>query len=233
MFLVLGGLRCLKTSSFEFLQKDFGVVIRALIVIILVDHHRLNEVGALNSILIFLRVFLNYARGVVLKNVDLDAELLIEAHVGVVAEEAVEGEFAGATEALLHLELANILAIVALEALDLDNILFGCGVHNHEIPVGSLEVGVSEGADVAGALVLRQVVVLESDFERDNIRGGDGFLTFDLNLVASSYEGKGLDNFLELIKLGSVSAKESELCALGRRKSAECLNLAVRDLMFS
>lgn len=207
---VLGGLWSFKAGVLELLEEQFWVVVRAGIVILvlfLTLEHALNEAWSLDSIVVFLSVLVDDAARVVLLDVHLDLDLLVEAHVAVIANEAVEGELAGATEALLHLELANVAAVLGLEALDLDHVLLGLGVHDDDVPVGLAHEWVVLRMDVSWALVLRQVVVGDSDLESDDVAACDDLFAFDSDRVCNSDQRHDLDDFLKLGKLCLISTE--------------------------
>ena len=167
--------------------------------------------------MVLLGVLVDDTTGVVVLDVHLDVQLLVEAHVAVIAEVAVEGELAGAAEALLHLELADVAAVFGLETLDLDNVLLGLSVHDHDVPVSLANEWVVLRVDVSRALVLRQVVIGDGDLESDDVAGCDDLFAIDTDLVRNSDQRHDLDDFLKLGKLGLVSTEEVKFGALGRR----------------
>ena len=127
------------------------------------------EAGALNCIDILLGVFDHNAVGVVLDDFDFDGHLLVEAHVAVVADVAMESELASTAESLLHLELDDVATVSMLQALDLDDVGLGLRVDDDDVPVGASDEGVVFGVDVSWALVRGQVVVRQRDVERNDV----------------------------------------------------------------
>jgi len=192
----------------------------------------LNETWSLDGFLVLLGVFLNHSVGVVSEHVNLNADLLVEANEAVVHDKAVELELAGATESLLHLELADI-GVDSLEAFDLDDVLLGLGVDDDDVPVALLDEGVVSGVDVAGADCLGQLVVLNVDGERDDVAGRDGRLALHFHFLVNRHKRHHFDYFLKLDQLGLVALEESEFGALLGGHAAEGLDLAVGDLVLA
>ena len=127
-------------------------------------------------------VVFNDSIRVVLENVNLDGDLLVEANEAVVHDEAVELEFAGTSEALLHLELANI-AVDSLKFLNLDHVFFGLGINDNDIPVALLDKGIISGMDITWTVLFIQQIILNVDCERDDVARGNRRFSFNLNFL--------------------------------------------------
>ena len=143
----------------------------------------------------------------------------------------MEGELTSTAEALPHLKSHGVLVSGSNKALNLDHIFLRGGVNNADVPVALLEEVVVLGANVAGANVLWKVVVLEFNFECDNIDSCNDFLAFALSGCCDRNDRQRLDNLLKFGQLGLVTVEETEFSALLRRQSAEGSNLAVGNLM--
>lgn len=235
-FCVLLSFRCLEASVLELLEEELGVVIGAIVAVVILFfllalHHSLDEAGALHGIHVLLRVLDDCAKGVVLHDLDFDGHLLVEAHVAVVTDVAVECELASTAETLLHLELANVASFRMLQALDLDDVGFGCGVNDDDVPVGVSDEGIVFGMDVSWALILRQVVIGQRDVEGNDVGRCDRGLAFHGYYVGASDQGHDLDDFLELGKLGFVAAEEVKFSTLRYGQSAEGINFPIWDLI--
>ena len=128
----------------------------------------------------------------------------------------MEGELASTTEALFHLELANVAAVGGLETLDLDDITLGLSVNDYDVPAGLADEWVILRVDVTWVLVFWQVVVGNSDGECNDVAGSDCLFTLNVDLVVNGHERHDLDHLLQLGKLGLVAAEEVEFGAFGR-----------------
>ena len=136
MFVELLGFRSCDVGSFELLEENLVIVIRAFVVIIagLGREHRLDHAGALGGILVLLSIIFNDTVRVVFLNINIDINLLIETNEGVIHDEDMELEETNATKALLHFKLGHI-AVVGMDALSLHNVLSCLSISDNYMPL--------------------------------------------------------------------------------------------------
>jgi len=174
--------RFLETSVFEFLREVVHVIVTILRVFFFSLNHLLNETRTLNSVLVFLRVFVVDAVGILLHNSALEGNLLVEAEIAVVADVAVEIECASTTKALLHLKSHSVAVGFSSKALDLDNVLLSLSIDNADVPVALFQEIIVLGADEARADLLGKLIVHNLNFECHDVHSGDDSFAFTLDL---------------------------------------------------
>ena len=136
MFCELLGLRSLDVGSFELLEEDLVIVIRAFVVIVtgFSCEHRLDHAGSLGGILVLLSVILDDTIRVVFLNINIDINFLIETNERVIHDEDMELEETNATKALLHFKLGNV-GLVGMDAFGLHNVLSCLSVSDNYVPL--------------------------------------------------------------------------------------------------
>jgi len=161
-----------------------------------------STVGFTSSQIFFTVLVLLYIR--ILGEVDTEVDLLIKSQVGIREEVDLEGEFTLTADSLLVDNVdGSIVFCVVVVLLLLESFISSelSGVHkylfsslsiNHDdVPGVLLQVGIVSRVDITLLLILREVIVLNSELNLNVVRGADilFFLYSDrLSLVIKHFD---------------------------------------------